>query len=199
MIISYNFGIDLVEYEKRGRNNQFPLLEHCPSCKCHGPGNLHRNGYYWRYAVTDEVALRIPICRLKCLLCKVNISILPDFLIPYFQHTLHTILGRVHQVLHMKKANGSRQLLRYHLNRYLRSINWIHSFFVSIGRVSGVSENIKKEATKYIKMILDFGESPFLRRTWGHFSKIFYGTLILAYLREIKNIVYPTYLLHRRS
>ncbi|KYC83998.1 hypothetical protein B4102_4259 [Heyndrickxia sporothermodurans] len=34
-----------------------------------------------------------------------------------------------------------------------------------------MSGDIKKEAIKYMKMILDFGESPFLRRSWGHFSK----------------------------
>ena len=175
MIVSHDFGIDLVEYEKRGIGNEFPLFDVCPNCSCLAHGNLHRNGYYWRYGITNEVTLRIPICRVKCLLCKVNISILPDFLVPYFQHTIHTVLKWVNHILEGKKqkVNGSRQLLRFYLTRYLKGVNWTHSFFISLGKVGGMSRDIIKEAIKYMKMIHDFGESPFLRRSWGHLSKYF--------------------------
>jgi hypothetical protein len=173
MIISHDFGIDLIEYAARGKENDFPLLDKCPNCKCIGPGNIHRNGYYWRFGLTDEKTRKIPICRLRCLVCKKSFSVLPDFLIPYFQHTLHTILKRIHQFLQRKKVNSSRQLLRFHLIRYYKYLNWIHSFFVDSGQVLGVLEDRKKEATKYMIMILDFGESSFLRRSWGHLSKYF--------------------------
>jgi hypothetical protein len=173
MIISHDFGISLVEYSERGKKNEFPLFDECPNCKCPAHGNLHRNGYYWRYGITEEATQRIPISRLRCLQCEVTISILPDLLIPYFQHTIHTVLERVNQSIQRENIKGSRQLLRFYLNRYLKSINWTHSFFISLGKISGMSEDIKKEATKYMKMILDFGESPFLRRSWGHLSKYF--------------------------
>lgn len=173
MIISHDFGIGLEEYGERGKENVFPLFDECPNCKCAGHGNLHRNGYYWRYGVTEDVTLLIPICRLKCLQCEVNISILPDFLIPYFQHTVHTVLDRINQVLQKKRAKGSRQLLSFYYKRYLKGINWIHSFFIDLGVAGGMSKDIKNEATKYMKMILDFGESPFLRRSRGHLSKYF--------------------------
>ena len=104
MIILHDFDIGLIEYGDRGIKNDFPLFEECPSCKCLSHGNLHRNGYYWRYGITEEKTLYIPICRLRCLQCGVNISILPDFLIPYFQHTVQTVLDRVHQILQNKKA-----------------------------------------------------------------------------------------------
>jgi threonine dehydrogenase-like Zn-dependent dehydrogenase len=79
MIISHDFGIGLVEYEERGKNNEFPLFDICPNCNSPAHGNLHRNGYYWRYGITEVATLRIPICRLRCLQCEKNISILPDF------------------------------------------------------------------------------------------------------------------------
>ncbi|MCG7314789.1 DUF6431 domain-containing protein [Priestia flexa] len=173
MIISYDFRVDLLEYAARGKENDFPILDACPNCKCIAYGNIHRNGYYWRYGVTDEETMKIPICRMRCLVCKKSFSVLPDFLIPYFQHTIHTILKRIHQFLQKKKANGSRQLLRFHLIRYYKCLNWIHSFFTDLGKVLGVSKKRKKEATKYMIMILDFGESSFLRRSWGHLSKHF--------------------------
>ena len=173
MLISHDFGIGLEEYAERGKSNHFPLFDECPNCRCVAPGNLHRNGYYWRYGIAEDITERIPICRLKCLLCMVSFSILPDFLIPYFQHTIHTILNRIQRLLQRKKVNGGRQLIRFHLKRYVKNMNWIHSYFIDKGQVFGVSKDVKKEATKYMKMILDFGESPFLRRSWGHLSKYF--------------------------
>ncbi|MED3647526.1 DUF6431 domain-containing protein, partial [Halalkalibacterium halodurans] len=142
-------------------------------------GNLHHNGYYWRYGVNKKIEKRIPICRLRCLACKVNISILPDFLIPYFQHTLHTIIGRVRRFLNGKKVEGSRQQLEQHVRRFYQNLHWIHSFFADVGHQLGLSKNLKKEALKYVKMIQDFGESTFFRRSWGHLSSYFMGTLIL--------------------
>lgn len=173
MMISHDFGMDLEEYAIRGKANDFPILDRCPNCNGLGHGNVHRNGFYWRYGITEETTIKIPICRFKCLSCRVSISILPDFLIPYFQHTLHTVLMRVNQLLENKKANGGRQLLRFHLNRYFKSIHWIHSFFIDNGYGFGLSKDLIKEAKKYMKMIHDFAESPFLRRSWGHLSKYF--------------------------
>lgn len=171
MIIPYDFEVGLNEYWQKGKENDFPVFDQCPNCQCPAGGNLYRNGFYWRNAITQEVELCIPICRLKCLLCKVNISILPDFLIPYFQYTLHTILKSVEQALEKKKGNGYRQLWSYHLWRFKRNINWIHSF--CIDNENDFKEKGIKEATNYVKRILDFGESSFLRRSWGHLSSYF--------------------------
>lgn len=173
MIVSHDFGIDFLEYAERGTSNDFPRLECCPNCKYISYGNIHRNGYYWRYGITEEVTVKIPICRMICLVCKMSLSILPDCLIPYFQHTIHTVLDRLSQLIQKKKVNGSRQLLRFYLLRYYKNLNWLHSFFNDHRCVLGASEDIEKRATKYMKMILDFGESPFLRRSWGHLSKYF--------------------------
>lgn len=174
MIILYNFGIGLKEYEERGLFNEFPLFTHCPNCQCHAPGNLHRHGFYWRNGVTEKhVVRRIPICRLRCQRCRMTISVLPDFLIPYFQYTLRAVLLRVLEVLEKKIKSEGRQLLRFHLNRYLRQVKWVHSYFVEQGEVCGLSNDKRKEATKYMKRILDFGESSFLRRSQGHLSRYF--------------------------
>lgn len=173
MIISHDFGVDLNEYAARGKENDFPTFEVCPNCKCFAHGNLHKHGYYWRFGITENVIIKIPICRIKCLVCKMSFSILPDFLIPYFQHTIHTVLDRIDQLLQKKKANGSRQLLRFYLTRYLKNLNWIHSFFTGIGNITGVSEDRQKEAAKYLKKIRKFGESLFLQKSWDHLSSYF--------------------------
>lgn len=174
MIVPYDFEVSVTEYAKRGKANDFPVFDQCPNCHCPSGGNLYRNGFYWRNCIiSGEIAFRIPICRLKCLKCNVNISVLPDFLIPYFQYTLSTILKSVKQALEKKKGNGCRQLWSFHLRRFTRSINWIHSFLVENGSWKGKKDKSKKEAINYMKMILDFGESLFLRRSWGHLSSYF--------------------------
>jgi hypothetical protein len=54
--------------------------------------------------------------------------------------------------------------------RYQKTLRWIHSLFVDLGEEMGLSNDMKKEAIKYMKMIRDFGESLFLRGSWGHLS-----------------------------
>lgn len=40
MIISYDFGIDVKEYSKRGKENGFPIIDICPKCQCNSYGNF---------------------------------------------------------------------------------------------------------------------------------------------------------------
>ena len=192
MIIPHYFGIGLEEYASKGKKNDFPRYERCPGCNCIAEGNLHRNGYYFRYGIDRKGDKRIPICRIKCLACKVNISILPEFLIPYFQHTLYTVVDNLHCIINGEKMDGCRQQLAQHFKRFKEKLPWIHSFFVDEGHQLGHSQDTKKEAQKYVKMILDLGESTFFRRSWGHLSSYFMGKLILPYLSPEKNNIHPT-------
>ncbi|WP_344910758.1 hypothetical protein [Amphibacillus indicireducens] len=192
MIILHDFKIEIEEYNARGKKNCFPIFERCPGCDCISQGNLHRNGFYFRYGLKEDKEFYIPICRLRCLSCKVSISILPSFLIPYFQHTLHTMLDRLDQALKRKKVNGNRQQLAQHIKRLYANIHWVHTFFNELDHQLGFSSDIKKEALKYVKMIRDFGESSFFRKSWSHLSSYFMGKLILPYLLSEKNIIHPT-------
>lgn len=180
MIIIHHFDIGIEEYEARGKKNEFPVFDRCPSCHCISQGNVHRHGYYWRYGIDEQnQAWYIPICRFRCIACKVNISILPDFLIPYFQHTLPTMIKRIDRFLRGKKIGGIRQQLAQHMQRFYEELHWLHSFFNDLGYQLGFSQDLKKEAQKYVTMIQDLGESTFLRRSWGHLSSYFMGKLIL--------------------
>lgn len=183
MIILHDFGMGIEEYEAKGKDNDFPLFDRCPNCNCFSQGKFHRNGYYWRYGIDEaEKSFHIPICRFRCLECNVNISILPSFLIPYFQHTLYTIVERISRLLEGEKAKGYRQQLAQHVKRFNARLHWIHSYFMDLGHQLGFSKDLKKEALKYVKMILDIGVSSFFRKSWGHLSSYFMGKLILSYL-----------------
>jgi len=170
-MIPHDFGMDLTDYRKCGKKMETPRIYECIDCK--GKGLLYRHGFYKKYAITEDESTQILICRLKCRHCKNAFSVIPDFLIPKFQHTLSTVINRLKEFIEFKRTKGSRQLLAFYLKRYMNNINWIHSFFVILGDRSGVPEDKKERATKYLKMIRDFGESTFLRRSKGHLSSYF--------------------------
>jgi hypothetical protein len=170
-MIPHDFGMDIATYQKYGKKIETPRIYECINCG--GKGLLHRHGFYLKYAITEDNSIQILICRLKCRHCRNAFSVIPDFLIPRFQHTLTTIITRLKEFIEFKKTTGSRQLLAFYLRRFMNNINWIHSFFVELGERSGIPEDKKERATKYLKMIRDFGESTFLRRSKGHLSSYF--------------------------
>jgi len=67
------------------------------------------------------------------------------------------ILERVRRFLREEKVDGSRQQLAQHVKRFYENLHWIHSFFMDLGYQLGFSKDPKKEALKYMKMILDIG------------------------------------------
>ena len=68
---------------------------------------------------------------------------------------------------------GSRQLLAFYMKRYLKNINWVHSFFVDLGNVWGFSKDMIKEAIDILIEYSNFDERLFFRRSWGYLSSYF--------------------------
>ncbi len=158
-----------------GKNNHFPMIFSCPACRRNGL--LHRHGFYKRNVIVSctKEEYRIVICRLKCNGCQKAFSVIPDFLIPYFQYSLVSVLALLRKAIrrrHVQKSM-SRQLLSHYMRRFCRQLNWVHSFFVDQGIEIGRLGEEKERATKYLTMIRDFGESTFLRRSKGHLSTYF--------------------------
>ncbi|QXJ38807.1 hypothetical protein BV455_02151 [Parageobacillus caldoxylosilyticus] len=89
MIRFHDFQVDVQTYAQRGKQNDFPLLKRCPHCQAKRP--LYRHGYYERNAVTPHQSYRIWIARYRCPECWGTVTVLPSFLLPYFQYTLPTI------------------------------------------------------------------------------------------------------------
>lgn len=169
----HDFGVDFGTYVKRGQRNNFPYYNSCP--KCHSNDRLYRHGFYWRYGVTDIMTERVPICRYRCRNCRKTFSVLPNFFIPYFQHTLTTIMNYIEEKMVGNKMMRYRQLVDFYVKRFSSQLTWIHTFFADQGRVLPFGKKVgqKEKTIKYMTMIRDFGESTFLRRTKGHLSSYF--------------------------
>jgi len=171
VVFLYECCQTLPSYAELGKKNSFPELEQCPQCKARN--RLKRHGFYFRYAVEGEVVYQIPICRLKCPSCKRTVSLLPDFLIPYFQHTLHTVITWLKDKLSNSTSHRSRQLAWFYLKRFFRQLNQVEMFFRALGWKEKSPSQIKEKAIKLLEMIRLFGEAPFLRKSRGHFKSNF--------------------------
>lgn len=167
MVIAHNFNISLRDYAARGVNNAFPRINRCPHCR--GMVNLLRHGFYWRNAIEGEDLYRIPICRLKCSSCNKTASLLPDFLIPYFQYTVSTILDRLRSSFIDRVIIGQRQLTAFHQKRYIKQLKQVEMFFRDYGFREPLPTSSKEKAIKLLEMILALGKATFVRRSTGHF------------------------------
>jgi hypothetical protein len=170
MIVLHNFNIDIHAYCKRATSNKFPKLTQCPSCK--KKYNIKRHGFYKRYAIQNEITEKIAICRYKCFSCQITISILPFFLIPYFQHTSLIIVKAIYSKLIKKKSlDLSRQLVSFYLKRFTSQSAWISSFFLSI--LGKTKKNNLKSPIKILILIQELGIHTFHLASFGYQSRYF--------------------------
>ncbi len=170
MIVSYNAGVTLEEYARRGKDNDFPELEHCPCCK--GVVRMDKHGFYWRNALDGGVEFRIPIRRLRCPSCRKTASLSPDFLLPYFQHTLRDVVVGIRRSL-VGKVSVWRQRFQFYRKRFLRLLNQVEMFFRAEGFRGRLPRDTKEKAIKLMRMILALTEATFVRRSRGHFTTNF--------------------------
>jgi hypothetical protein len=170
LIIPYECNQTVEEYARLGRKNDFPTVECCPHCR--GVIRMKRHGYYWRNALENDLEYRIPICRLKCPSCGKTFSLLPSFLLPYFQHTLRHIIKEIHIGL-TKAIYRYRQRIEFYRKRYLGKLKQVEMFFRSMGFRGKLPNKPKEKAIKLLEMIQAFGEATFVRRSKGHFKTNF--------------------------
>ena len=120
MQIPWYLPVKLSIYAKDKYSVVFPVLTKCPCCNC--AVKLKRHGFYERNALAGKRCYRISICRYLCPSCLKTVSLLPWFLLPYFQHNRNTILKSLRESF--KKTAGAidRQLAAYYHKRFLANI-----------------------------------------------------------------------------
>lgn len=84
----------------------------CPSCNFEG--KLYNHGSYERNVITEVESCKITIFRVKCPICGKTHVLIPDFLIPYFQYSLKTILKCL-DLKYIEKASYSVILDYFHI------------------------------------------------------------------------------------
>jgi len=186
MMHYHDFQTTLNEYHLRGRENSFPDLDCCPICKA--KKRLKRHGFYERNAIDEQHTYRISICRLICSDCKKTVSILPTFLLPYFQHTTYCILSFLQAYWVSGKPLCTRQLRRFYEKRAQAQMINIELFFREQEIREPFPSNAKEKTIKLFQMILDLGESTFVKRWWSHRVTSFMAHSLYHGARVVKTV-----------
>lgn len=87
---------------KNSEENFYHVQRGCKNCG-YG-GNLHRHASYQRTIICRSITTRITIQRVICPDCGKTHALIPSDLIPYFQHTLETILNLL-ELINIKKQS----------------------------------------------------------------------------------------------
>lgn len=177
-ITSFPYGVE--KYNTLGKNN---IIQFKIGCQCCGyKGRLHRHGYYFRNAITQNSIYRIPILRFKCPICNKIYSALPSFLIPYFQYIFDFIFSCLYdsyisklsykQIIDkLKELNFKGSFNAAHITHFKKRMNEIkdkvYSFFcadndvcttISIYEIPLIIKNIKDCIEKNADFSLAFYE-----------------------------------------
>lgn len=166
MVYYHDFLVELPRYAALGKFNNFPSLDCCPICRA--KNRLQRHGFYERNAVVEECSFRIPICRLLCPDCGKTVSILPMFLLPYFQYTIDFILRILLAFRMISGCLCKRQLRRFYEKRAYGKLTEMELFFREEGGLGVLPITRKEKAIKMIQMIQALGKATFVRRWWRH-------------------------------
>ena len=89
---------------KNSEEDFYHVVHGCSNCG-YG-GNLHRHASYQRTIICRSITTRITIQRVICPDCGKTHALIPSDLIPYFQHTLETILNLL-ELINIKKQSYS--------------------------------------------------------------------------------------------
>jgi hypothetical protein len=166
MIIPHHFPVTIETYSLRGKKNDFPTFDCCPLCRA--MNTLLRHGYYERNAIEEEACHRITICRLKCPDCRRTFSILPDFLLPYFQHTLAFMIRILLALWQWGMQFCTRQLRRFYKIRLDGKLTEIELFLRKIGHLEAFPQKRSEKTAAFLLMIQTMERTIFTRRWWQH-------------------------------
>lgn len=143
------------EYTRRYEEIEWPVLEVCPVCGAHA--RLQGHGSYLRNGLpSKETELVVMVHRLLCPVCRKTVSLLPSFLLPYFQYTARFIVESL-----LGKAMSYRELLRFHWRRFLVNANRVLAFLRDLGMKERLPEGEKEKAMKLLGSIEDSGLERF--------------------------------------
>lgn len=149
MQIITHFSMSSQQYILQFKSLQISRPEKCPNC---GVSNsFHGHGCYWRNIVTDNYEERMPVARFCCKVCSLTVSMLPSFVLPYFQHSLAFILAALSVIF--LPSTKLTALFRFYQCRFFLNLNRIEMFCREDGWLERVCADKKEKARKMVCML----------------------------------------------
>jgi len=149
----------------------FPEFNSCPICN--DQVNLIKNGFYHRNVIDkDNLVYCLAIRRFVCPHCGKTVSLLPDFLMPYFQSSVLRITTLVSQFL-TDKIESYIPLTYFYKFRFTKNLNGIISFFRFNGVLTPIANNIDENLLFFINEIKAFSAPLFSKSYFLKFNTCF--------------------------
>ena len=150
MQLIIDFSLTPLEYI-----TQFDVLDikrpnSCPNC--HVPNSFYKHGTYWRNIVTADYEKKLPVARFCCKVCRLTISILPAFVLPYFQYSLLYITVAL-QLIFLACQTQLTELFRFYRKRFRQNITRIEMFFRDQNWLDNQPLEEKEKARKIVCML----------------------------------------------
>ncbi len=140
--VPVDVGMSPAEYAQRYREVKWPVFDVCPVCGAHA--RLQGHGSYLRNALpTRDTELVVMVRRLFCPVCRRTVSLLPSFLLPFFQHTVRFVVNSL-----LGKVKSYRELLRFNWRRFLANANRVLAFLRDLGMRERLPDGEKERAMK---------------------------------------------------
>ncbi|QGT99487.1 hypothetical protein SYNTR_1186 [Candidatus Syntrophocurvum alkaliphilum] len=164
------------KYIKTTVNNTFPHILECPCCKARI--KLYRHGYYYRNVIYYKKEYQIKICRYYCRSCKKTTSLIPSFLLPYFQHSRPLILKELNKIFSKLPTRLSRQQAAFYKARFLRNMNALIVALREKQQLYGISRDENKKAIQLLKYLTPPPRETTLK---GHYDQIINNFMALSF------------------
>lgn len=160
MQIIIHVHISPKEYLKKFDELDLKPPEYCPVCGAFH--SFHRHGHYLRNVLDNNSEERIPIARFICTRClkgkKHTVSLLPSFVLPYFQYSLSFIINALKAVFLMLNTfkQNLAPLLRFYRSRFYHNLSRLEMFFRDGGKPDFYPFVQKEKAIKLLCIVCTF-------------------------------------------
>lgn len=152
MQIIWNPKVSLTQYAEDRYHAIYPIILQCPICQAEI--KLYRHGFYSRNVITSRGEYCIDICRYYCRSCRGTVSLLPVFLLPYFQQTRNSILRSLRDYFNRGLFWPYRQLAEFYRRRLLNNLAAIINALREKRRLKKIPENDNEKAIKVIERLV---------------------------------------------
>lgn len=144
------FELTPLEYIDNFDDLDIKRPELCPRCQV--PNSFHKHGKYWRNIVSDDYEEYLPVARFCCKICKLTTSMLPAFVLPYFQYSLLYITTAL-KLIFITCQTRLTSLLRFYRKRFRINIIRIEMYLRDQSWQEISPQDEKEKARKIVCML----------------------------------------------
>lgn len=144
------FALTPLEYISKFNELDLKRPVSCPRCQV--PNSFHKHGTYWRNIVTKDYEDQLPVARFCCKICKLTASMLPAFVLPYFQYSLLYIITAL-QLIFVTCQTHLTSLWRFYRKRFGINVTRVEMYLRDQSWQEISPQDKKEKARKIVCML----------------------------------------------